>query len=256
MHNEFLAEPPPLPRLFSVRAVGIGAFVGGPLAAGYFIGQNYRRLGKARAANIAFAIGIASTVTLFGTILLLPAEITERIPRQLIPGLYTPLAVYLAKRLQDDAINQAIAKGARKASGWVITGWSIASLIVTIGAVIPFALAMPPLGFHGEKHTYGPKGVYEIYSAGEVSPEEIKTLADYLIRCEYFNGEDLHLAQVVKSGNAYTLELPFDREHWDKPDLLAFLKNIKAEIEQSVLKGKLTLIIVDEDYSKKYRKEI
>lgn len=255
MHNEFLAEPPPLPRLFSIRAVSIGIFVGGPLAAGYFIGQNYRQLGNVRAANVAFTVGIASTGVMLGILFNLPSEVAERIGR-LFPAVYTPLAAYLAHWLQGEAIQQALEKGARKATGWVIAGWSIAALVVTLGAIIPFALAMPPLGFHGEKHTFGPKGAYEIYAAGEVSPEKIKALADYLIRCEYFNGEDLHLAQVVKDNNAYTLELPFDREHWDKPDFLKFIKTIKMEIEQTVLMGKLTLLIVDEDYSKKYRKEI
>jgi hypothetical protein len=256
MANEFLAEPPLPPRLFSVRAISVGAFVGGPLAAACFIGVNFGRLGHRRAARMAFAVGLISTVLLLWGITSVPSEIGDRLPRQLIPAIYTALAAYLAQRLQGDEIKRAIEQGARKVSGWVIAGWSVLSLVVTIGGVIPFALAVPPFGFHGEKQIFGPKGAYEVYYDGGVTQTETKALADYLMGCEYFSGEERHAVQVVKNGSGYTLSLAIDRQHWDKPELLASLKNAGAEIQQSALRGNLKLILVDEDFAKTYRKEL
>jgi len=256
MTNEFVVKPPQLLRLFSTRAVGIGAFVGGPLAAGIFMGLNFRRLGKSRASNVTFVIGLVLTALLIWGVVSIPAEINERIPRDLLPAIYAPLAAYLAHLLQGDAIKQAIENGARKASGWAITAWSLASLIVTLGVVILFALATPPLGFHGEKQTFGPGKVYDVYYEGGVSNAEVKALADYLIHAEFFSGNNHRAVHLAKRDGEYTLSLPIQRQYWDKSDLLIYLKGVRTDMEGSILKGKLTLVLVDEDFKKTYRKKL
>jgi hypothetical protein len=256
MPNEFVTEPSQPPRLFSIRAISVGTFVGGPLTAGIFIGLNYRRLGNERFAKMAFVAGVVSTFVLGLSIMLVPSEISERIPNSFIPMIYTSIAVSMANWLQGDEINRAMQKGALKASGLVITGWSIAALVVTLCTIAPFALAVPPFGFHGDKESFGPDGAYRVYYQGGVSKAELEKLADYLTESGYFNdGHDLAV-QVVKQNNDYTLSLPIDRRQWDRPELLDDLRNARSEIEQLVLTGKLTLILVDEDLRKTYRKEL
>jgi len=256
MTNSFLAEPPRAPRLFSTRAVGVGALVGGPIAAGTMIGLNYRRLGNSRACWYAFAGGALLTALMFWGLFNVPSEIVDRIPRQLMPAIYGPLAGYLAARLQGDGIRKAIEGGARKASAWAVAGWSIGSVVVTLGMIVPFALASPPLGFHGEKLAFGPHGAYEIYFAKGVDEPRREAVEKYLEHTGYFEGGNERPAQVDQQRGAYIVSLAIVRENWDKPDLLQYLGTVRADLEQFVLKGKVSLLLVDQDFARTYRKAI
>jgi|SRR5882724_2617394 len=254
MMNEFLAEPAK-PRFFSVRAIGAGAFFGGPLASFFFIGMNFRRLGNHRAANRTFVIGFAATLLLFFGYLVLPAEISEKIPRELMPILYVPLISYVAERLQGDAIKNALMNGSAKVSAWVIAGWSVVSLVATLAMILPVVLLLPPFGFHGEKQTFGPAGAYEVYVEGDITPTEVNALVDYLIKVQYFSGPNRQAIHLAKRADDFTLSLPVDRANWDKEDIHRALGNLKADMGRSVFKGKFILILVAEDRNRIYRRE-
>lgn len=72
-------------QLHSTRAILIGTFLGGPLAAGYLMMENYQNLDRKESANKALLYGIGGTILLFTLIFLIPDSIMTMIPSPVIP---------------------------------------------------------------------------------------------------------------------------------------------------------------------------
>ncbi len=244
------------PRLFSPLATGLGTFFCGPLAGGVLIGLNYRRLGDHGSAIKAWAAGIVVTVLLLWGVVLVPLDLMDRIPTALIPAICGPLAAFLTGRLQGDRIRQAIAGGAGRTSAWETAGWSLGALVVGVGLFVPFALARPPLGFHGQKHAFGPRGLYQVYYAGRISADARESLERYLTRTGYFVDDTPRLAQLAKRGGTYVLSLGIGRGDWDQPELVRHLNDVRGDLEEFVLRGKVRVEMVDQGRFRIYRREI
>lgn len=238
-----LTKPAPSIRLYSLRAIGGCTLLAGPLGGGILVGLNYWRLGDKRAAAKTLAVACVVTALLILGVLSIPPDISRMLPRELIPLLYTPAVVYLSKRFQGDAIKRAMEGGCRKASAWAAAGWGLLATAITLGMLVPFVLKSSPI-FHGEKQTFGPKGAYAVYSEGDVGQGDAKALADYLIAAGYFSGDAEQAVQVSKKDGIYTLSIPIAREHWNDEDVVYHLDQLKIDMAQSVLQGKVKIIVV------------
>lgn len=93
-------------KLYSKKAIGIATFIGGPLAAGYMMRQNYINLNNFRDGNRALTIGIVTTILLFAALFALPEEIMNKIPNYILPAIYTGIVYLIVERLQGFALNQ------------------------------------------------------------------------------------------------------------------------------------------------------
>jgi hypothetical protein len=76
-------------KLYSSKAISGATFLGGPLVAGYLIGENFKALDKPNEGRNSLIIGIISTIILFGGIFMVPENMIDKIPTQLIPIVYT-----------------------------------------------------------------------------------------------------------------------------------------------------------------------
>ncbi|MBT34046.1 MAG: hypothetical protein CMO01_30655 [Thalassobius sp.] len=125
-------------KLYSQRAISIATFLASPLAAGYFIRENYRALGKNEAGHKAFLIGLVSTILLFGGILLIPEEVLEKIPNQLFPIIYTAITFAIVEKTQGEVLKQHKANGYEFYSAWRAAG---------IAALLLLAICIPVVIF-------------------------------------------------------------------------------------------------------------
>ena len=117
-------------KLYKDRAIYIGTFIGGPLVAGYLAAENFKQLGQEEKAKASWIIAILSTIVIFGGIFLVSN--IDKVPRYIIPLIYTLIAQFLVKKYQGDAIETHIEKG-----GLLYSIWR-AVLIGLIGLVILF----------------------------------------------------------------------------------------------------------------------
>ena len=131
MEENLLSTPPDF-KLYKDRAVWIGTFIGGPLAAGYIAAENFKQLGQQDKAKSAWTIAIIATIVIFGGIFLIPN--IEKMPRFVIPLIYTGIAQYLVQKYQGAAVKEHIEKGGQTYSIWR------AVLIGLIGLVILLAI--------------------------------------------------------------------------------------------------------------------
>lgn len=121
-------------KLYSSKAISGATFLGGPLAAGYMIGENFKALDKPIEGRNSLIIGILSTIILFTGIFMIQESLIDKIPRQLIPLIYTGIAWGLVEWKQGDILKSHKENGSPFYSGWRAAGVGFISLIIiTVG---------------------------------------------------------------------------------------------------------------------------
>jgi len=121
-------------KFYSQRAITIATYFGGPLAAGYLVKKNYETLEQPNNGEKALVIGIVSTILLFAGILSIPEPIIDKIPRALIPLIYTGLIYWIVERIHGEILKLHKESGGEFYSGWKAAGiGAIAMLILAAG---------------------------------------------------------------------------------------------------------------------------
>ena len=99
-------------KIYKDRTIWAGTFLGGPLAAGYLIAENFKILNESEKVKNTWFISILCTIIIFGGVLLIPN--IDKIPRQLIPLIYTAIAYYIVKYYQGAKIEEFLKTGKLK----------------------------------------------------------------------------------------------------------------------------------------------
>jgi hypothetical protein len=133
LENELEVKPENLTgniKLYSTKAIGVATFLGGPLAAGYLIGENFKALNKPKDGRTSLIIGIVTTIILFTGLFMIPEKIIESIPKQLIPMIYTGVIWGIVEWRQGDLLKLHKEFGNSFISGWRAAGIGFLSLII------------------------------------------------------------------------------------------------------------------------------
>jgi hypothetical protein len=117
-------------KFFSKKAIGIATFFGGPLAAGYLIRENYLSLNKPDEGKNALMIAIATTFLLFTGIFMIPESIMDKIPRQILPIIYTAIIYYIVDLKHGEILKLHEENGNSFYSGWKAAIVGFLSLLV------------------------------------------------------------------------------------------------------------------------------
>jgi hypothetical protein len=131
MEENLIIESPDY-KLYNNRSIYIGTVLGGPLAAGYFAAENFKRLGKPSQARNSWAVAVAATIMVFAAVIYIPG--LENIPPYIILLIYTGIAQILLGKYQGDAL-----KAHQAQNGKFYTPWR-GLWIGLIGAVILMAI--------------------------------------------------------------------------------------------------------------------
>jgi len=122
-------------KLYSTRSITLATFLGGPLAAGYLISENFKSLKQTRQARISLITGIVATILLFSGVFLIPEKIVDKIPNQLIPLISVGLVWAIVEWTHGDILKSHKENSNQFFSGWRAAGIGTISLII-IGSVI------------------------------------------------------------------------------------------------------------------------
>ncbi len=93
-------------KFYSHKAIGIATFIGGPLAAGYLVRENYLSLNKPDEGKKSLFIGIISTIILFIGVFTIPESIIDKVPNQIFPLIYTGIIYLIVERIHGTMLNQ------------------------------------------------------------------------------------------------------------------------------------------------------
>ena len=98
-------------KIYKERAIWLGTFFGGPLAAGYIIAENFKAFDRPDNAKKTWLCTILATIIIFAGIFSIPEDI--QIPNQLIPLIYTGIAILILRYYQGKQIQSHFKSGGR-----------------------------------------------------------------------------------------------------------------------------------------------
>lgn len=91
-------------KLNSQIAIGLAGFIGGPMAAGFLIRENYIAQANSKKGNSALIIGIVVTILIFSLLFLLPDTMVDKVPKYLIPFIYLGLIYLVVQKEQGEIL--------------------------------------------------------------------------------------------------------------------------------------------------------
>jgi len=154
-------------KFYSQRAIGIATFLGGPLAAGYLVRENYLALNKSDEAQKAFFYGLLATVAVFGFIFMMPESIMEKVPNQIIPLIYTAIIYYVVEQTQGETLKLHKELGNEFYSGWKAARVGFVSLLLLVAVIFGYVFLFEN---EGDLLEYDKK--MELYSKNETASLE------------------------------------------------------------------------------------
>ncbi len=210
--------------IYTERTVSTATFLGGPIAAGLMIANNYKVFGRIDLAFISIFLGFVSTFLLVVFLNFGPTEIIEKIPNQILPIIYTLIVYVIIKTTQDEEIKEYLDSGGKKASIPKVIGISLLSLLLLV--LIFFGVASFSAPYEGEMMHFGDTNNEIIYDS-ELNEEHIKTMGKVLMQIGYFHDRFQTIIQVRKeSENVYHVYLPSDKNMWEDEKYIWTMKNL------------------------------
>lgn len=141
-------------KFYSQRAIAIATYFGGPLAAGYLARQNFINLGKADYGKYSMIIGIISTLLIFIGIFSTPEYIIDKIPRMLIPLVYTGIIYLIIEKLQGKELKEHKGNNGEFYSAWRAVGVGSICMVILLGGIVGYAY-LSPAKFDTSKYDNG-----------------------------------------------------------------------------------------------------
>lgn len=132
-------------KLFTQKGISIATFLGGPLAAGYLVRQNFRALGKVTEALISIILGILLTAATFIPLFMLPEDIVDKIPNQLIPAIYTLMIYGIVELVQGKDLKRYKEEERQFESNWKATGIGLLWMLVLVGVFAVYIFTSPEM---------------------------------------------------------------------------------------------------------------
>ncbi|SFW47796.1 hypothetical protein [Cellulophaga fucicola] len=126
-------------RFYSQKSIATATFIGGPLAAGYLIRENYLSLNKPDEGKKSLLIGFVATVLLFTGIFMIPEAIIEKVPSYVIPAIYTAIIYLIVEKIHGKILNKHKENENNFYSGWRAAGVGFVSLIVLLIGIFGYA---------------------------------------------------------------------------------------------------------------------
>jgi hypothetical protein len=136
---------------YSQKAIALATYLGGPLAAGYLVKQNFIALGNEDHGKLSLIIGAISTLLIFAAIFSIPEHIIDKIPNALIPGIYMPIIYLIVEKLQGKELQEHKNNNGNFFSLWKATGIGIICTMIYLVVGLGFVFMIPD-NFDADKY--------------------------------------------------------------------------------------------------------
>jgi hypothetical protein len=196
----------PTRKIYKDRAIWVGTFLGGPLAAGYLIAENFKAFNDTDKAKKTWIYAIIATVVVFGGVFLIPENV--KIPNQIIPLIYTAIAYYLVQHYQGQNISAHLNSGGQLFGWWRTIAVGLIGLAITIIPIIGFALLSDSIDNASiSTKTYGIMKHEIDFDKNNISETEVNKIADGLTKTTFFDEAVTKYVYVNKLNDKYELKI-------------------------------------------------
>ncbi len=124
---------------FSPKQIYIGTFIGGPLAAAYYLSENFKLMEKVSLSTSCKILGTIFTMLIFGISFQLP----DNFPNIIIPAAYSAISAGIAWHWQVTKEEAQAVESYGFQSNWKVAGISAVSLIITVASLLAVIMLLP-----------------------------------------------------------------------------------------------------------------
>jgi hypothetical protein len=129
----------PQGKLYRDRNLWIATFLGGPLAAGYIIAENFKALSEPSNASKTWIYSTLISLVVLVMAFYIPASVP--FPNQIIPIISIVISHLILTNLQGSKIKKHIEAGGQLYSGWRSVAIGLIFLVITIVIILGVLLA-------------------------------------------------------------------------------------------------------------------
>ncbi|OUL63623.1 hypothetical protein [Flavobacterium sp. AJR] len=231
----------PTQKIYKDRAIWVGTFLGGPLAAGYLIAENFKAFNDTKKAKTTWIIAIIATIAIFGGAFLIPEDV--KVPNQIIPLIYTGIAFYFVQHFQGQKINEHINSGGSFFGWWRTIGISFIALLITFSVIICVVLFTENEQFDGITKEYGVMK-NEIVYQDNIPVTEVDKLAEGFEKNAFFENTTKKYVYIKKSNSTYEVSIPCNQTIEDIPESQIPFVLLRNEIQKEFPNNKIVLNLV------------
>tara|TARA_R110002072_G_scaffold302775_1_gene488618 strand:- start:3320 stop:4084 length:765 start_codon:yes stop_codon:yes gene_type:complete len=196
----------PTRKIYKDRAIWVGTFLGGPLAAGYLIAENFKAFNDTDKAKKTWIYAIIATVVVFGGVFLIPENV--KIPNQIIPLIYTAIAYYLVQHFQGQNISAHLNSGGQLFGWWRTIAVGLIGLAITIIPIIGFALFSDSIdNASTSTKTFGIMKHEIAFDKNNISETEVNKIADGLTKTTFFDEAVTKYVYANKLNDKYEIKI-------------------------------------------------
>jgi hypothetical protein len=233
-------------RIYKKRAMEVGTFIGGPIALGYFIAENFKVFNEPEKVRLTWIYTIIVTILIFGGVFLIPK--IDKIPNDLIPLIYTGIGILLVNRYQKEKIDKHIGLGGLAYSWWRTIGIALIALTITIIPILTIAYfsvssTTPTI----TSKTYGVIKNEIDFDKSNISESEIDKLADGFTKIDFFNPVQKKYVYVNKIGNNYEISISCNNKIENNVDLINAFAQLRTEMQTLFPNNKIIFNLVVDD---------
>lgn len=229
----------PAQKIYKDREIWVGTFLGGPLAAGYLIAENFKAFNEEEKAKKTWIIAIIATVLIFGGVFLIPDDVN--IPNQLIPLIYTGIAYFLVQHFQGENIMAHIKSGGQLFGWWRTILVGVISLAIILIPIFAFVYLSNPTSINATTKTYGNLKHQILYNESNITDNEINQIADGLTKTTFFDEAQQKTVFVKKEDKKYIIIIPVVDDAWNNVNAIGFFDQLRKDMQSQFPNNKIAI---------------
>ncbi|MCV9933323.1 hypothetical protein OIU80_13615 [Flavobacterium sp. LS1R47] len=233
----------PTQKIYKDRAIWVGTFLGGPLAAGYLIAENFKVFNETQKAKITWIIAIIATIIIFSGVFLIPEDV--KIPNQIIPLIYTGIAFYCVQYYQGQKINEHINSGGAFYGGWRTIGIGFIALLITFSIIICVLLSTETGQLNQVTKKYG-AAENEIIYEENIQESEVNQLAEAFEKTTFFGDTNIKYVFLAKDNSTYEIFISCDKSIENDYETQGHFMQLRNEIQIEFPNNKIVFNLVAE----------
>jgi hypothetical protein len=232
----------PTHKIYKDRAIWLGAFFGGPLAAGYIIAENFKAFNQPDKAKKTWIYTIIATIIIFGIIFLIPDSV--KIPNHIIPLIHTGIAYYLMQHFQSANITAHINAGGLFYRWWRVVFIGLVGLVVIFISFFSILFLTGKLAVNETTKTYGFMKHEITFDNSNISENEVNKIADGFIKTTFFDEAVTKYVYVEKVNNSFEISLSCDKSVTSNAEALQFFDQLRTELQTLFPDNKIVFNLV------------
>lgn len=229
----------------------LGTFIGGPLVAGYLFATNFKTLNESKKVKRTWAYAILLTIIIFCFIFLFPDP--DKVPRLLIPFIYTGIVYLLIKKLQKEKIALYIQEGGAVYSWWRTLGITLIGVFVTLLVFVGVAHYADPSAYYMTK-TYGAQQHEINFYRNNIPEKEVDQIANALTQSTFFDEEMRKSVFVQKDQGNYEISIVVVNGVGNDPNVVAPFIQLRDNVQLFFPFNKVIINLVEENTNKVERR--